>query len=394
MRAVLSFIAERAVEDAPALVRPGGETMSFGTLGMAAAAVMQAVGARVGEVARRVVGVAVDDAAGFVASVLAVLEAGGVVMPLDLRRGTAALEVEAARARALAVIVGDAAEDRLDVVAVDASRRELSAEACLILDAGGRHAVHGRVGLGLGVDAIARQIGLDAGSRVALVGPLAEPSVLMTALATLRAGGAIVDGGAQVGGGVARVASGAMADLLALAGTPLARVVLVGEGDVRELGAAFPAARIARALDTAEALRVAAAEGDAPMAPLPGVALWPSEEWVDVQAPTAMLGYLDDAEATRAVFGEREGKRFVRARPVGRVDEAALERAIAATPGVREAAVLAVRDAAGERLYAFVAGDATAVPRHPARVVVLESLPHAGDGSVDRRALRRMAAVD
>jgi hypothetical protein len=56
--------------------------------------------------------------------------------------------------------------------------------------------------------------------------------------------------------------------------------------------------------------------------------------------------------------------------------------------------VLAVRDAAGERLYAFVAGDTTAVPRHPARVVTLDSLPHRTDGTVDREALRRMATVE
>jgi len=56
--------------------------------------------------------------------------------------------------------------------------------------------------------------------------------------------------------------------------------------------------------------------------------------------------------------------------------------------------VLAVRDAAGERYQAFVAGDATAVPRHPARVVALDSLPHRPDGSVDREALRRMASAD
>jgi len=34
------------------------------------------------------------------------------------------------------------------------------------------------------------------------------------------------------------------------------------------------------------------------------------------------------------------------------------------------------------------------VPRHPARVAVLESLPHGADGAVDRQALRRMASVD
>ncbi|MGZ3408197.1 MAG: AMP-binding protein, partial [Polyangia bacterium] len=159
---MLSFIAEKAQEDAPALVRPGGAAMSYATLAMASSAILQALAERGGDVAHRIVGVAVDDGAGFMVSALAVLEAGGVVLPLDLRRGVPALEREAARARALAVIVGDAAEDRLEVVAVDAGRRALPDEACLLVEARGRRAVHGRVGLGLAVDAIVQQVGLDA----------------------------------------------------------------------------------------------------------------------------------------------------------------------------------------------------------------------------------------
>ncbi|HEX6837755.1 MAG TPA: hypothetical protein VF334_14345, partial [Polyangia bacterium] len=99
-------------------------------------------------------------------------------------------------------------------------------------------------------------------------------------------------------------------------------------------------------------------------------------------------------EATRAALVERDGRRLVHAQPPERIAPEALERLIASTPGVREAAVLAIRDTAGERLHAFVAGDASLVPRHPARVAVLESLPHRLDGSVDREALRRMATAD
>ncbi len=399
---MLSFIAERAAEDAPALVRPGGEQMTYATLAMASSAVMQALGARVGDVARRIIGVAVDDGAGFVASVLAVLEAGGVVLPLDPRRGTAALEVEAARARALAVVVGDAADDRLDVVAVDPSRRELGAEACLLVDAGGRRALHSRAGLGIAVDAIGRQVGLEASSRLPLFGPLGQASVLTTALATLRAGGALLLVGALAPADQARamaelganVLSGSMPALLSIAGAAVGRVVVVGAGEAARLQDRFVGARIARALDTGEALRVAAAEGDAAWSPLAGAELRRDGDLLEVHAPTMMLGYLDDAEATAAAFVERDGRRWVRAYDVDRVDTAALERAIAATPGVREAAVLAVRDGAGERIYAFVAGEGRAVPRHPARVVTLESLPHGSDGAVDREALRRMASAD
>lgn len=350
---MLTFIAEKAAEDATALVRPGGEQMTYATLAMASAAIMQAVGARVGDIAHRIVGVAVDEGAGFAASVLAVLEAGGVVMPLDLRRGIAALEREAARAQALAVIVGVAEEDRLDVVAVDPIRRELPAEACLLVDAGGRRAVHSRATLGIGVDAVVAALALDATSHVAVEAPLVETTALLTALATLRAGGALHVGTAA-GGNVA----------------------------------------LPRVLDTAEALRVAVIDDSGTARALPGVTLRHEGDVLEVRSPTTMLGYLDDAEATRAAFVERDGERWVRAHAAGFVDAAALEAAIAATPGVREAAVLAVRDRAGERVYAFIAGDATAVPRHPARVVTLESLPHRAGGAVNREALRRMVSVD
>ncbi|MCU1278728.1 MAG: o-succinylbenzoate--CoA ligase, partial [bacterium] len=160
------------------------------------------------------------------------------------------------------------------------------------------------------------------------------------------------------------------------------------------LRAAFGAARIARALDTGEALRVAAAEGDDAWSALPSVELRQAGDALEVQTPTAMLGYLDDVEASDGAFVERDGKRWLRAFDVETVDAAALERAIATTPGVREAAVLQVGSGGAERLHAFVAGDAAAVARHPARVITLETLPHRADGTIDREALRRMAATD
>ena len=241
---MLSFIAERADEDAPALVRPGGETMTYATLAMAAAAVMQALGERVGEVAHRLVGVAVDEGAAFVASVLGVLEAGGVVLPLDLRRGIPALELEAARARALAVVVGDAAADRLEVVAVDASRRQLAEEACLVLDAGGRRAVHSRAGLGLAVDAIARQVGLDAGlaagahrragARLDADDGAGDLARRRDAARRRRAG---ARGAARALGVLGATVVAAPADALAgLASPTVARVVVVGDRRRRGAG--------------------------------------------------------------------------------------------------------------------------------------------------------------
>ncbi|MGZ3425132.1 MAG: AMP-binding protein [Polyangia bacterium] len=392
---MLSFIAEKAREDAPALVRPGGAAMSYATLAMASSAILQALAERVGDVAHRIVGVAVDDGAGFMVSALAVLEAGGVVLPLDLRRGVPALEREAARARALAVIVGDAAEDRLEVVAVDAGRRALPDEACLLVEARGRRAVHGRVGLGLAVDAIVQQVGLDAASRLPLLGPPAHTTTLLTALATLRAGGSLLLVGDDLGalaslGG--NVVSGTVELLTPFAGDVLpgiARVVAVNASpeELATLRNAFPSARIGRALDTAEALRVAAAEIDeSDWRALPSVELRLTDG-LEVRSPMAMLGYLDDPAAA-------DGPRWLRAFDVDAVDTGVLERELAATPGVRESAGLAVGRRPNQRLYAFVAGDAAVVPKHPARVVTLETLPHRADGTIDREALRRMIATD
>jgi hypothetical protein len=255
--------------------------------------------------------------------------------------------------------------------------------------------VHGRVGLGLAVDAIARQIGLDASSRLPLVGPTAHTSTLLTALATLRAGGSLLvvgdDTRAMAALG-ANVVSGSVEQLASIAAeaTPaIARVVAINASveELLTLRAGFPAARLGRALDTAEALRIAAAElDDAEWRALPSVELR-TTDGLEVRSPMAMLGYLDQAAATTE-------SHWVRAFDVDAVDSAALERELAATPGVREAAVLAVGRPPTQRLHAFVAGDATAVPRHPARIVTLETLPHRADGSIDREALRRMTSTD
>jgi acyl-CoA synthetase (AMP-forming)/AMP-acid ligase II len=79
------------------------------------------------------------------------------------------------------------------------------------------------------------------------------------------------------------------------------------------------------------------------------------------------------------------------------VQPAALAAELRARPGVAEAAVLAVPDPRlGARLVAFVANaDASAPPLLlPARVVTLQSLPHAPDGSIDYQALQRMASAE
>lgn len=338
---MLSFIAERAKEDADALVRPSGERLTYGSLGMAAAAILQAIDGRVGDISHRLVGIAVSDAAGFVASLLAVLEAGGVAMPLDVSRGDAALQDEVARTRALAVIVGDAEEDRLDIIPGDPVRRELWADSALALAAGGRRAILGARALGQAVDAVAAAAGWTAPTRTFLHGDLSRPAMLVPLLATLRAGGTLVDRGAD--------------------GAP------------------------SRACDLAEALRIGSFD-EGILQPLADCRFAFGDAELLVDCPWAMLGYLDDDAATRAAFVTRDGKPLLRA-------SFAIERALAAQPGVREAAVLAYAAAGGgARLAGFVAGaDATFAG---AKVVTLESLPHAADGTIDRAKLRRMSSAD
>jgi acyl-CoA synthetase (AMP-forming)/AMP-acid ligase II len=337
---VLSFIAERSSEDADALVRPGGLRLSYGALGMATAAVQQAIEARVGDIRGLIVGIQVGDAAGFVATLLAVLEAGGVALPVED-------EAEAAQARAVALVVGDAADDRLDVLPGDASRRSLPPEAALVLRAGGRRAVIAAPAVAAAVDAIVAAEGMTTRTRTRLVAPLGSTAVLVgDVLATLRAGGMLVD-----------------------AGVP---------GQLRPRG-----------LDLPEGLRLGRFGDDGVVRALDGVtltveaggALWAAAPW-------AMMGYLDDDAATRAALETRDGVRWLRAGHV-------LEQALAATPGVREAAVLAVADPrGGVRVYAFADGDASAAPPWAGKRVTLESLPHAADGSIDRQALRRMVSAD
>jgi len=357
---MLSFIAERSQEDADALVRPDGLRLTYGSLAMATAAVQQAIDARVGDVRGLIVGIAVADAAGFVATLLAVLEAGGVAMPLEplepreSEGGEVSAEAEAARA--VAVVVGDPSEDRLDVVAGDTTRRALPVEAALALAAcgGRRRAVIAAPALAATVDAVVAAELRSFATRTAVAAPFGDASTLIEILATLRAGGTLLDvpAPAPIGG--------------------------------------------ARGLDAAECLRVGHAGVDRVIHPLPGGALAVVDGGeLEVRGPGVMMGYLDDDLATHAAWAVRGpgGDRWLR---LGR----ALERGLAAQPDAPEAAILAVPVAGGgARLYAFIAGgsgggdDDLALPAAIKRVT-LETLPHTADGAIDRRALQRMASAD
>jgi hypothetical protein len=378
---MLSFIAERSREDAVALVRPGGEAMTFASLAMAAAAVVQAIEARAGEVAGRVVALATSDGAQSLAAVLGVLEAGGVALPLDGKLPLAVARKLALGARAVALVVGDAAEDRLDVEPIDPARQAWPADATLALATviGAPPRIWTRAELQADVDATVETLALAGETRLALL-----PSTLrwlVPALALLRAGGTLVD--------VAALEPAAMLATLAK---------LDGK---RILGTPSELDRLARARRDQDAPR-------------------PNFERIDVV--TSAIAAPLQAIAAQAFEGvplvkcmrSADSLRFAASAPAGAieadgefVDVAAFEAALRARPDVREAAALLVPDeAAGQKLVAFVsAADAHAaaggeraaaaggkIAAAPARVVTLGSLPHAADGAVDREALRRMAS--
>lgn len=183
---MLSFIAERAAENATALVRPDGARLTYGALAMAVAAVRQALDARVGDVAERVVALAVADLAGFVAGALAVLEAGGVLLPLDGAAAAAAIEASAIDARAVAIIVGDAAADELQIVPGDAARVAQAPELCLVVEGESWT----RAALAGAIDATVAARRLDASAQTTPRPPLPR-ALVDEILPTLRAGGTL-----------------------------------------------------------------------------------------------------------------------------------------------------------------------------------------------------------
>ena len=318
-------------------------------------------------------------------------------MPLDLRRGVRGAQREAARARALAVIVGDrrggpARRRRRRRQPARAARRGLprrrrrrAAARCTRAPALGHRRRRGA----------SRRSGSTRRRGWRSSGRSPRASLLMTALATLRAGGALVDGGRarrQPAVGLVRRAGGARCRVARRWRRVRARGP-VGDGDLAELRHAFASARIGRALDTGEALRVAAAEGTRRGARCPtdrgGMAARPLE----VRSPTAMLGYLDDAAADHRRL-RRARRQPLRARLAAR-----------SRRRPRSSVICAIRPACAKRRCSPCARRRRAAARLrrrrrgrrrcraiPARVVTLESLPHRADGAIDRAALRRMAA--
>ncbi|HUS67314.1 MAG TPA: class I adenylate-forming enzyme family protein [Kofleriaceae bacterium] len=367
---MLSWLLERSEEEAVAFIRPGGEGLTYGALAMAVRAVADALLAQVGDVSHLAVAIAVEDQAGFLVASLAVLASGGVVVPLDVRAGEAAMTEQARRARVVAAVRGSTGDDALHVVPGDASRRALGpsggaggaersgtgdpAAALILFTSGSSGAPKGvvlsRAGLQANIDAILGYLPIGPKSRTPLLLPLVYSYTLVgQALTTLRAGGTLLglsgiaypalqiaalselqaDGLSSVPTALRQLAR-ASAELpeaerprltyVASAGAPLdaATVALLGEG--------FPGAQLWNQYGLTEASPRVTAISDAEPAfaagsvgrPIAGVSVSaaPDGELI-VRGPSVMMGYLDDPEGTARALGP-EG---LRTGDLGRVDD-------------------------------------------------------------------------
>jgi acyl-CoA synthetase (AMP-forming)/AMP-acid ligase II len=384
----------------------------------------------------RVVAIALHDPVALLAAVLAVLDAGGVAAPLDVR---APIEPLLARARPLVTITDGG-------LVPGAEPRALPPEAALLLHTSGssgapKGVVLGRAGLRANIDAILGYLPIAAHPRTGIVLPLFYSYALVgQALATRRAGGSLVlandvpypalqlevlaRAGAQ---GLSSVPTSLR--LLARAADPplaLGYVASAGgrldETTVSAVRRAFPGARLYNQYGLTEASpRVTAIADDDPAfargsvgRPLPGITVsvdGDGEVWV--HGPSLMLGYLDEPPLAGPLrTGDRgrleDGYLWVDGRGDGVVkcagERVSLEEvaiALRAAPGVADAAVVAVPDELlGVRLVAFVEGDAAAARRaglelmpakRPARVVAVDALPRLASGKVALAELRARA---
>lgn len=390
--------ADPAVDGAtPAVIRSTGEAMPYAALSSAVArAARQLVALGVGPGVA--VATAAPDPAAFLVAVLATFEAGGVAVPLDVRRGSAP-DALAGRAHASLVVRGADLRGDLDV-----EHREGAApvdrRAALILFTSGSSGIPKGVllsgsGLRANVQAILSYLPLREHRRTALTLPLAYSYALVgQAITTLREGGTLLllnqlpypalqlEAMTELGATglstvpaalrlyLAAVEEGIAAPGLgyvASAGGPLDRPTAAS------LRRAFPRTRLFSQYGLTEASpRVAAIEDSDPAfargaagRPLPGIEIWtegPDRE-ICVRGPSVMLGYLDAPEATARVLSadgvlrtgdlgrlDETGALFVAGRTDGVVkvagERVALEEVAIALreAGARDAAVVAIPD--------------------------------------------------
>jgi|GEM_PF-2365784 len=418
---MLTWLVEHASEDAAAVVRPSGETMTFGDLTLAVRATAETLVQSGVSLAGRGIGVAVTDQAGALVSILAAFEVGAIPILLP----TSATDMLAICRPAL--LLRGQVDDRIELEPGDADPRLFGPEVGMVLPSSGSaglaHAVvlPGR-GMQLQADLIGAQLGLDASTRTAVLSPFHHVTPLIgQALSTLRRGGAVLalSWGQAVDtlpallhrlGADSVTAPPSLLGRLARATLALASedrpqlrfVASVGaprEAWIdRELGKAFPAARRWDHYGLTEAGgRVAAthdaARGSVGIA-LPGMTVVAVNDGGDVlppgqsgelrvSSPSLMLEYLDAPEATRKILGsgglltgdlgrvDADGRVFVDGRrddqaKIGlhRVFTESIAAALRQEPGVGELCVLGALDPeGGQRLVCFVEANPTVVDR-------------------------------
>lgn len=335
-------------DHAPAIVTSRGDRLTYAELRHAVARAsgsLAAVGARAG----RVVAVAVKEPAGALVAMLAALEAGAAVLPLDVRAGEESRRAVIERARPVAIVTGGGPDGALELAPSDAPR-ELPPEVGLLLFTSGSSGVPkgvllGKAGIEANVEAILSYLPVREHPVTALVLPISYSYALVgQALVTLRAGGQLLllndiafaatqveamrelgaSGLSSVPTSLRLLASAALElppderptpGYLASAGAPL-------DARTRELlHEAFPAARRFNQYGLTEACPRVTALSDAEPAfargsvgrPLPGITVriadpegapLPAGEVGElvIRGPSVMLGYLDDPEGTARVL--------------------------------------------------------------------------------------------
>jgi long-chain acyl-CoA synthetase len=406
---VLSFLLEKTDEDAIAFVRPGGESMTYGSLAVAVRAMADALLGRAGGLQRQPVGIAVEDQAGFLVATLAAWAVEAVPVPLDVRAGVESVRAQAARARVSALVHGNLDEDRLDVEPNEGERRQLDPAAGLVLFTSGssgepKGVMLSQAGLEANLDAILAYLPVNAQSRTPLTLPLVYSySLVGQAMLTLRAGGALVglggipypaeqleamtrlgcDGVSSVATALRLLAEVAL-DMpendrprfryVASAGGPL------DAATIEKLRLGFPRAQLFNQYGLTEASpRVTAISERDPMflrgsvgKPIGGTCVEERDGELYVRGPSVMIGYLDDPEGTARALGpdglrtgdrgrvDENGYVFVTGRADGlvkiageRVSTDEVAETVRGLPGVFDAAVVAIHD---ERLGAKLVG--------------------------------------
>jgi acyl-CoA synthetase (AMP-forming)/AMP-acid ligase II len=333
---------------AEALVTSRGDRLSYGALRQAAetaAAALSACGAGPG----RVVAVRVRDPGGALVAMLAALETGAAVLPVDVRAGEAGLAATVGRARP-AAIVRDCTLDGMLAFDAPPAPRDLGPDAGLLLFTSGssgepKGVVLGRGAVAANVEAILGYLPVRTFRRTAIILPMSYSYALVgQALVTLRAGGTALMF-SDVGFPALQLEAMAREGATGLSSVPpslrwLCQAALEAEPDERPalgylasagapldettrrmLKQAFPAARRFNQYGLTEACPRVTAIGDdepyfedgsagRPLAGLSVVAVDADGEALPpgvagelvVAGPSVMLGYLDDPEGTARAF--------------------------------------------------------------------------------------------